>query len=287
MKIKLLITLLLISVNAWAITPAPTPLPPETPNIDVEVIPNEYPFLNEPTTCPENWFLFAGSCRPFQFSSHLEAEQHYYHSSWGILIWGNIIKEKIPSFEPFPIVFYSASSLFCYYRNGFEIYPNSNVCSKFLTHEEAEVNYFASSLTNFQYWNLLIEVQNQNKDTTSCNDLGWGGETDNQARWKPDSETTGRLVVLLPNQHCSNQFGAQGAFGSTFFPLISNMRIEDKFGNVMDRGRLRHCGQHNNGRLHWDFAGTEGLPSPVFVRYEFQGAERCRKVDNPRSNLGR
>jgi hypothetical protein len=287
---KLLIVLLLIgSVEAQEINPAPCVgiyCNVETPQ-EPEVINPMPPIINE-LSCPDgDWFQLGNTCFPFKFSSHVEAERHWYSSALGINIWGDIIQQHEPDFPAIKIKYDMASSWACYLRLGFEVFPKSNVCSSFLDQKTAEAHYEASLVTNFQYWTKLNEVRNKGNQIKECADLGWGGAPNNQARWKPSSETTGRLVVLLPNNHCSSNFGAQGAFGQTFFPLISNMRIEDQFGNVMDRGRLRHCRQHNNGRLHWDFAGTEGLPSPVFLRYEFEGADRCRRVNNPSADLGR
>jgi hypothetical protein len=182
------------------------------------------------------------------------------------------------------------------YPADFEVWQDgSGVRNKFPTHKLAEEHYEAAAFGNQICAGLLAGCQNVPPPPpkpivpipVDCNDLGWGGASNNQARWKPDSETTGQLVVLLPNNHCSNIFDAQGAFGQTFRPLISNMRIEDASGNVIDRGRLRHCGQHNNGRLHWNFGSVKNMPSPVSLKYDFEGKERCRQVSNPRSDLGR
>lgn len=155
------------------------------------------------------------------------------------------------------------------------IWGAGEICFKFPDFRTAAIHWWHASRHLFQlkaYLSFLTGLPTEK----ACDSLGWGGASNNQARWKPASESTGTLVVLLPNNHCD---GTRA--------LISDMRIEDEFGNVLDRGRLRHCGQHNNGRLHWNFGSVKDFPAPVFVRYDFEGAERCRRVNNPKADLGR
>lgn len=239
---KLLLLALLISVNAWAITPAPTPLPPETPNIDVEVIPNEYPFLNEPTTCPDSWFMFAGSCRPFLFKSHLEAEQNYYHCAWGVEIWGKMIKAERPEFIPFDVtsIITPLNPFICY---GFEIYPDSQLCSHFQNQYNAELNYAACQMTNFQYWNELQALTNRPKPTPPKNCKRFGGDN----VWKAKSETwVNDSALVLASSYCVSDRS------------LDDMRpidiwLEDIYGNKIDSGWYRHCNRHNGNRLHYNF----------------------------------
>jgi hypothetical protein len=155
------------------------------------------------------------------------------------------------------------------------IWGNGEICFKFPDFKTAAIHWWHASKHLDQLKAYLLYLTGL-PSSKACDDLKWGGEPNNQARWKPTSESTGLLTVLLPNNHCSGKTS-----------LISNMRIEDEFGNVLDRGRLRHCGTANNNRLHWNFGSVNNFPAPVFVRYDFEGAERCRRVNNPKADLGR
>lgn len=279
------------------VNPAPTPAPAETPAVPV-VNPNNFPIINLGNNffqgCLEEGLTFINNepdgtpiCVPF--NTHQDAENHRF--SLAVNIFNHTVAVDFESRK-------RGLGAFGLYIWWDDYQFTQNVSCENTIWSEGEICFrFPDFYTAALHWWHANKHLKQLKDhlyflnglpnEVACNDLGWGGQQNNQARWKPSSETTGRLVVLLPNEHCSDAFGAQGAFGPTFSPLISNMRIEDEFGNAMDRGRLRHCGQHNNGRLHWDFSGTEGLPSPVFLRYEYEGVERCRKVSNPKADLGR
>jgi hypothetical protein len=167
------------------------------------------------------------------------------------------------------------------------IWSNGQVCFRFSDFKTAAIHYWHAR-EHLRQLEIELERIKGVPSTKSCNDLGWGGDPNNQPRWKPSSETTGQVVFMLPNFYCSSEFGAQGAFGITFKPLATNIRVEDEFGNVLNRGRLRHCGERNNGRLHWDFARASSFQTaPLFVRYEFNGSEECRKVGNANLDLGR
>lgn len=99
------------------------------------------------------------------------------------------------------------------------------------------------------------------------NNLGWSGG----ALWKPDSESNGNAVVLLPAYYCN---GTE--------TLVSSFKVLDKYGRPATTTSLRHCGQHNGGRAHYNVnARASNLPKPVFVVYDFMGETECRKVPNP------
>lgn len=222
------------------------------------------------------------------FLDHADAERNYYHCQEGVAIMGAAINQIDPSFVPVLSTedFSKRAGNDC--SDSFEIYPDSGICPYHDSWKEAEIGHDACTLTNFQYWDYLQYLMNMVPHEKACDDLGWGGAPNNQARWKPKSESNGNVVVLLPNEYCSDVFGASGAFGPTYLPKISNMRVEDALGGVIDRGRLRHCGEHNNGRLHWNFGSPNSFaPGPIFVRYEVDGVEECRRVGDPFDNLGR
>ena len=239
----LLILLLASNVLAQDITPAPLPAPVETPSMDVEVRPQP-PFINE-INCPDDWFFYAGACRPFVFNSHIEAEQHHYHCAWGVKIWGDMIKEREPNFIPFDVTDRITPEPFCY---GFEIYPDSQLCNKFQNQFNAELNYAACLDTNKQYWDKLVFLQNlpKPKPPTQCKRFGGSNI------WKAKSETwVNDSVIVLDSSFCVDDRSLDD-----MKPI--DIWLEDMQGNRIDNGWYRHCNRHNGNRLHYNFKRKEG-----------------------------
>lgn len=155
---------------------------------------------------------------------------------------------------------------------SFEIWPGSGLNNEFETHQECEQHAYSRALFNFQLWNeyqrvvnILNGILDVNPETGSCG--GWGGG----ALYKPESESTGQIVFLLPRSYCD---GTRS--------LISNVRVISKAtGQEVASTRLRHCGQHNGNRLHMNvLAKAEDLRavSPLQVLYDFNGVTECREV---------
>ena len=157
--------------------------------------------------------------------------------------------------------------------NGFEIYPNSGLCSQFGTHQEAEQHYYHSKLTVYQLGIRNGELESMcghgaNKEK-ACNNIGWGGPN----IWKAQSDTRPNQGVVLLNQNYCD-----GAGNS----LISGFRIEDALGGEAASSSFDICNKANGGRAHYRFSPAgRNLNGPVFVRYDFNGKEECRRVDNP------
>jgi hypothetical protein len=254
---QLLIALLLASnVLAQDITPAPLPALVETPSMDVDIRPQP-PFINE-INCPDDWFFYAGACRPFVFNSHIEAEQHYYHCAWGVKIWGDMIKGFEPEFIPVDVSSIIEPKSFCY---GFELYPDSNICNNFQNQFTTELNYAACLQTNQQYWfklQFLLEL-NKPKPPTQCKRFGGTNI------WKAKSETRNSSVIVLDSSYCVDDRSLDD-----MKPI--DIWLEDINGNRIDNGSYRHCNRHNGNRLHYDFSKGTG-EAVVVMGYEDETTE--------------
>jgi hypothetical protein len=246
---KLLLILLLASPVLADVNPAPCvgfDCNVERPEVPTDVAPMP-PVINQ-LTCPDNgWFQLGNTCYPFKFSSHLEAEQHWYHCALGIVIWGDLIKQSIPEFQAVEIRDLIAPVVPFSDCNGFELYPDSNLCSKFQDQREAEANYQACTLTNFQYWDLLTIIRNTPKPTppSACKRFG------RTNIWKARSETRNSSVIVLDSSYCVDDRSFDD-----MKPI--DIWLEDIFGNKIDAGRYRHCNRHNGNRLHYDFTRGSG-----------------------------
>ena len=89
------------------------------------------------------------------------------------------------------------------------------------------------------------------------------------ALWKPHSERTGTVVVLMPPNYAS-----------------AGVAIYNSRGEVVDGPVLRNCCDHNGGREHVYFSRTAsdlaGAGVPLTVKFEFpDGFADCRTVPNP------
>jgi hypothetical protein len=247
---KLLLSILLLASPVLAdITPAPCvgfDCNVERPEEPTDIAPMP-PVINQ-LTCPDNgWFQLGNTCYPFTFSSHLEAEQHWYHCALGIVIWGDLIKQAIPEFQAVEIRDLIAPVV-PFQCDGFELYEQSNLCSKFQDQREAEANYQACTLTNFQYWDLLTVIRNTPKPTPPSACKRFGG----QNIWKVNSETRPTTVMLLDRSYCF----ADTSIKQDMRPL--NIWLEDISGNRISNGSFRHCNTANDNRLHYDFPKGSG-----------------------------
>jgi hypothetical protein len=211
--------------------------------------------------------------KPFLFSSHLDAEGNYFHMLEGLAIMTLEIQKRIPDFQGFPLsIFLDRQYQDCRQAPG-QIYsqdealPHIGVCFVFASQAEAESNYSFGVTTYYQYWDLLqkliVPVEK------ACNDKGWK----NGNVWKPTSDVANNGVVILERRYCDGKGNA----------LISNFRVEDALGGEVVGTRFKQCDKANQGRLHQiiNKKGSALGVGPVFVRYEFNGVEECRKVPNP------
>jgi len=238
MKLLLTIFLLTSLVNAEEVNPAPCQgleCNVETPAKPTEIKP------------APGVINLSGSFKLPLFASHIEAEQNYYHCALGIQIWGDMIQGFIPEFQPVDVssVVTPVNPFVC---NGFEIYPDSQLCSIFPDQETAEANWSACKLTNFQYWNLLGELLEASKPTPPSECKRFGG----QNIWKVNSETRPTTVMLLSQSYCFDDRSIQ----NDMRPL--NIYLNDISGNRISNGSLRHCNKENGGRLHYDFPKGSG-----------------------------
>lgn len=150
---------------------------------------------------------------------------------------------------------------------GFEIYPDSGLCSQFKDHQETEQHYYHCSLENRTLKAELIKVTKPAEP--ACNDLGWS----RGSKWKAKSDTRpDQGVILLETKYCDGQGGS----------LVSNMRVEDSLGGIVSRPSFDICNKSNGGRMHQRFAPSGAkMSGPVFVRYSFNGVDECRRVADP------
>lgn len=150
---------------------------------------------------------------------------------------------------------------------GFEIYPDSNICSEFKDHQETEQHYYHCKKENRILKAELIKVTKPVEP--ACNDKGWS----NGNLWKPQSDTRpNQGVIILDTSYCDGQGNS----------LVSNIRIEDSLGGIVSRPSFDICNSSNGGRNHYRFAPSgDKMEGPVFVRYERNGVEECRRVGNP------
>lgn len=150
---------------------------------------------------------------------------------------------------------------------GFEIYPNSGICSQFKDHQETEQHYYHCQLENTILKAELIKVTKPAEP--ACDDKGWSRGN----KWKPQSDTRpNQGVILLDTSYCDGQGNS----------LVSNIRIEDSLGGIVSRPSFDICNKSNGGRSHHRFApsGTK-MSGPLFVRYQRNGVEECRRVADP------
>jgi hypothetical protein len=89
------------------------------------------------------------------------------------------------------------------------------------------------------------------------------------ALWKPLSERTGTVVVLMPPEYRNASFDV---FNSS--------------GDIVAGALIRDCCDHNGGREHiyltHSAGALAGSGTPLTVRFEFSdGFVDCRTVDNP------
>lgn len=91
--------------------------------------------------------------------------------------------------------------------------------------------------------------------------------------WKPHSESTGTVVILMPGEYRNADFSIYNASGDVAATIIR-----------------RHCCEHNGGRDHVYISRTAsslaGESLPLTVAYDFgNGRVDCLEVGSPTSRL--
>lgn len=99
--------------------------------------------------------------------------------------------------------------------------------------------------------------------TDDFSDGGYG------ALWKPISESTGTVVILMPPEYQN-----------------ADVQILNRDGNPVASPIRRDCCEHNGGREHIyldrSAGALAGAGTPLTVRFEFAGGVvDCREVENP------
>ncbi len=102
-----------------------------------------------------------------------------------------------------------------------------------------------------------------------CDFVGTFSDGGGGALWKPLSERTGTVVILMPAE-----------YRNASFELV-NAR-----GDVVDSALIRDCCEHNGGREHIyltrNAGDLAGAGTPLTARFEFSdGFTDCREVPDP------
>lgn len=239
------------------------PAEPMPPVVNVDAPPAAGEVAPPPTihsiNCPERYFYKEGACYPFLFADKFEAARHRYHLREGLALWGMLIQREEPAFLPVLSLDDIAPKLPFICANGFEVYPGSNLCSEYPDQATIEYHYNLGTLTNFQYWRKLQEVQNKQPEPPAFNCKRFGG----QNIWKAKSE----------------RFNAPGAIldsASYCIPGIKNdmgpiqLSVVDAMGQRISAGQFRHCNTANGGRLHYDFPDMRGATGSAILLIEWE-----------------
>lgn len=237
----------------------------QTPAVGLDLTPEtNFPLLNVVTEAPPTQDAPPPAKR-FIFPTKEIAAQNRYACREGIAIWGQMIKELEPTFEPILTLADIAPENPFICANGFEVYPDSQLCSDFPDQESIEVDYGFCATTNFQYWDKLAKLRNipTVPEIEDCeSEISFGGVN----VWKGVSENTKAPVVILAKSLCGR---------------LTNTRIEDALGAILDNGRPRYtagCGTPNQGRYHEDFLSLQGNSREGFFRFDLDGRPQCIRI---------
>ncbi len=102
-----------------------------------------------------------------------------------------------------------------------------------------------------------------------CDFVGTFSDGGLGALWKPHSERTGTVVILMPPEYRN-----------------AGVEVLNTAGDVVDGPLVRDCCSHNGGREHIYLTRSAGdlagAGAPLTVRFEFpDGFVDCREVPNP------
>lgn len=96
-----------------------------------------------------------------------------------------------------------------------------------------------------------------------------GGTGDNQFLWKPVSESTGNLVILLPNSTFTNnpsRSNNRNGYGLRVYITKSNTRLNPGDSSIIGNEGTWHTNTHNGNREHYRFSKPgASYPNNVYV----------------------
>jgi hypothetical protein len=237
--------------------------PVETPSSDVPVEPMP-PVVN--VDVPPA----AGEVAPppFIFGSKEEAARHRYHCREGVAIWGFLIQREEPAFQPVLSLQDIAPENPFICSEGFEIYPDSQLCSDYPDQASIELDYSFCALTNFQYWIKLQEVQNKQPEPPVFNCKRFSG----QNIWKAKTERFNAPGAILD----SNAYCVPG-ITQDMGPI--QLSVVDAMGQRISAGQFRHCNTANGNRLHYDFPDMRGATGSAILLIEWEErADECFNI---------
>lgn len=157
--------------------------------------------------------------------------------------------------------------LFAVHASADEFYPGFPFM--FGSQTECEQHYYHCELNNYQINQALGMCAEAMPPLPECDQAKFG----NGQVWKPVSESTGRVVVVLSKSYCD---------GTT--SRITSFEVLDSQGNEAASAKLRYCGQANGGRAHYDLSKkASDLPDNLTLVVETGSSCDLFSVPNPES----
>jgi hypothetical protein len=155
---------------------------------------------------------------------------------------------------------------------GFEIYPDSGICSKFGGHVEAEQNYYHCSLNNYQLALRNGELEAKcgygAPSASVCMDVG--AVKDGGGLWKPTADPkarcSGGTTILLDKKY-------DGVDAMQILDSNKQFIMDASYYGKLADGRPRFCAE---GR-----PGSSFGSGPIYTKYNSNGVSECRSVSNP------
>lgn len=216
------------------------------------------------------------------FASHFDAEGNYFHCAEGIALWGSMIKQLEPGFEPVLPSDYVASRVNQDCTGKIQIYatdesnPALGVCSLFADQAEAEANYKLCKTTNYQYWDKLQSLQKAAKGACANPSILKDGANRGNL-WKPIADPKARCkngtTVLLDSKYAD----------VTKLSLLASSQKDKGLstGELGDVGLAEYFGfVGSRPRFCFRFPGSKFGPNPVYVSFTSNGQGQCLKVGN-------
>lgn len=217
------------------------------------------------------------------FASHFDAEGNYFHCAEGIALWGSMIKQLEPGFEPVLPSDYVASRVNQDCTGKIQIYATDEsnlslgVCSLFADQAEAEANYKLCKTTNYQYWDKLQALQKAALGACRNNPPPLkDGPGKNLS--KPDADPTARCkngwTVLLDSKYKDVK---------ELTMLASSQKDKGlPTGELGDVGHAEYFGFYQNSRPRFCFRypGSRFGAAPVYLSFTSNGQGQCLKVGN-------
>jgi len=223
------------------------------------------------------------------FASHLDAEGNYFHCAEGIALWGGLIKQLEPSFEPVLPSDYVNTRINQDCSGKIQIYSTQEddintpfnesiygVCSIFKDQQEAEKKYLACQLTNYQYWDKLQSLQKAAKGACASPSMLKDGANRGNL-WKPIADPKARCkngtTVLLDPKYAD----------VTKLSLLASSQKDKGLstGELGDVGLAEYFGfVGSRPRFCFRFPGSKFGPNPVYLSFTSNGQGQCLKVGN-------